>query len=255
MANTLKSLALLFAGALASVIGGLIIWSPLPNKYLYILCTIVVILILYGSGAISKMWHSYNLWKRMGNKLAARKVGILSDMGWEIKNKESYTWTDISPGEWKEAIEKQAKENKVKIKVELIDVGKNFDPYIAILNPYGGVYPERDVKNFKTLNKMLNYVNERGLLVNVADIPGYWAYNPLLKRRLDATPPSYGIDRAPDGRISIIPVRPFELTPFMEKLGLRVLNTENTELYKWIVEFEDEFDRITEDTGEIEVHR
>jgi hypothetical protein len=255
MANTLKSLALLFAGALASVIGGLIIWSPLPNKYLYILCTIVVILILYGSGAISKMWHSYNLWKRMGNKLAARKVGILSDMGWEIKNKETYTWTDISPGEWKEAIEKQAKENKVKIKVELIDVGKNFDPYIAILNPYGGVYPERDVKNFKTLNKMLNYVNERGLLVNVADIPGYWAYNPLLKRRLDATPPIYGIDRAPDGRISIIPVRPFELTPFMEKLGLRVLNTENTELCKWIVEFEDEFDRITEDTGEIEVHR
>jgi len=173
MANIWKSLALLFAGALASVIGGLLIRPPFPNKYLYILCATVVILILYGSGAISKLWHSYNLRKRRGNKLIAPKVGILIDMGWDPKNKEIYSWIDISPEGWMKEIERRAKKNKVKIKVELIDVGKNFDPYITILNPYGGVYPEGDVKNFETMNKILNYVNEGGLFVNVADILGY----------------------------------------------------------------------------------
>ncbi len=255
MANILKSLALLFAGALASVIGGLLIQSPLLDTRSGILGAAVVILILYGSGAISKIWHSCNLWKRKGNRLVAPKVGILSDMEWNLGNKEICSHTDISSGEWKKEIERQAGKNKVKIKVELIDVGKNFDPYIAILNPYGGVYPERDVKKFGTLNKILNYVNERGLFVNVADIPGYWAHNLLIKRRLDTTPPIYGIDRTLDGKILISPIRPFELTPFMEKLGLRVLNIENSELSRWNIEFEDKFNRIMEDIDEIKVHR
>jgi len=253
MVNIWKQLALLFAGALASVIGGLLIRPPFPEEHLYILSTTVVILILYGSGAISKLWHSYNLWKRRGNKLVTPKVGILNDMGWKTENAEIRAWTDISSEEWRKEIEKLA--GKVKIKVELIDAGKNFDPYIVILNPYGGVYPERDVKNFETLNKILNYVNEGGLFVNVADVPGYWAYNLLLKRRLDATPPIYGIDKTPNGKILIIPVRPFELTPFMEKLGLRVLNIENTNFCRWNVEFEDKFNRIMEDIDEIKVHR
>lgn len=256
MANTWQQLALLFAGALASVMGGVLIRPPFPEKYLYILSTTVVILTLYGSGAISKLWHSYNLWKRRGNKLVAPKVGILSDMGWEPENAEIRTWTDISPEKWKKEIEKLAMESKVKIKVELIDAGKNFDPYIVILNPYGGVYPERDVKNFDTLNKIFNYVNEGGQFVNVADVPGYWAYNPLLKRRLDATPPIYNIIyNTSNGKTLIGLVRPFELTPFMEKLGLRVLNIEKTEHCKWDVEFEDKFNRTIEDINEVEVHR
>ena len=107
----------------------------------------------------------------------------------------------------------------------------------------------------ETLNKIFDYVNKGGLFVNVADIPGYWAYNLLLKRRLDATPPIYGIDRAPNGQILIIPIRPFELTPFMEKLGLRVLNIENSPLTNWKVEFEDRFKRMAGDVGEIKVDR
>jgi len=256
MVNTCKQLALLFAGALVSVVGGLLIRPPFPETYLYILLVIVVILILYGSGAISKLWHSYNLWKRRGNKLVVPKVGILNDMGWASENAEVRTWTDISPEEWGKEIKKLARENKLKIKVKLINTRKNFDSYIVILNPYGGVYPERDVKNSETLNKILNYVNERGLFVNIADVPGYWAYNLLLKRKLDATPPIYGIDMSSSDKISLIPVRPFELTPFMEKLGLRILNIEkNTNLCDWNVEFEDNFNRIMEDIDDIKVHR
>lgn len=251
MADIKKNLALLFAGALASVIGGLLFQPPFPDRYLCGLFAIVIILILYGSGAISKMSHSYNLWARNGTP----KVGILSDMQWDLENKEISSWTDVSPKEWKREIERQANENKVKIKVKLINVKKNFDSYIAILNPYGGVYPECDFEKFRTLNKIFNYVNEKGIFVNVADIPGYWAYNQLLKRRLDTTPPIYDIDRTPDGKVFINPMRPFQLTPFMGKLGLQVLNIKNSELFRWDMEFDDKVNRTLKEMDEIKVHR
>lgn len=176
-------------------------------------------------------------------------------MGWDQNNQEIAVWADISPQEWKNEIEKQAAENKIKIKVELINVKKRFDAYFAVLNPYGGVYPESDVPASTTLSKILTYVSERGLFVNVADIPGYWAYNQLLKRKLDATRPLYGIERTPEGRISIIPVRPFELTPFMEKLGLRVINAEGTEFFNWNAEVEGKFKGLMKGIAEIKVHR
>ncbi len=259
MANTYKSLALLFAGALASVLGTLFIQhlSP-PRCLLYPLVVIGVILIFYGSGLISNRWKHYNLWRRRGHWLIAPKLGILSDIEWKTQYKEISTCTNISSKEWKEEIVKLAKESRVKIKVELINTKKNFDSYFAILNPYGGVYPEHDMKNYETLNKILTYVSEGGLFVNVADIPGYWVYNPLLRGILDATPPIYGI-AINDGQVSVRPVRPFELTPFMEKLGLRGLNTEHTPLFNWDVEFEKKFNSIANktkyDIKEIEVHR
>jgi len=133
-------------------------------------------------------------------------------------------------------------------------VKKRFDAYFAVLNPYGGIYPESDVTAFTTLNKILTYVSEKGLFVNVADIPGYWVYNQLLKRKLDATRPLYGIERTSEG-ISIIPVRPFELTPFMEKLRLRVINAESTEFFNWNAEMEGKFEGLMKGIAEIKVHR
>ncbi len=246
MSDTWKSLALLIAGALASVIGGLLLRPPVCDTYLWTLGTVVLILILYGSGAMSRMWHRYNLWMRKGNRLLAPKLGILNDMGWKDDHTQIASWTDISPKKWKEEIEKQAKEEKVRLKVELIDVAKNFGSYVAIVNPYGGVYPEHDVKTFRTLDRIFSYVNERGLFVNVADIPGYWAYSRLLDRRIDATPAIYDVN--------MNPVRHFQLTPFMEKLRLTVVGTERSDLFNWRAEFTQGVGELGE-IGSIEVRR
>jgi hypothetical protein len=35
------------------------------------------------------------------------------------------------------------------------------------------------------LDEIFNYVKEGGIFLNISDIPGYWAYNKLLERRLD----------------------------------------------------------------------
>jgi len=141
-------------------------------------------------------------------------IGILSDMGWDIKNEEIYTWTDFSPEDWQRAFESSPSTN-----VELTNVEKSFDRFGAILNPYGGVYPEIDLKNLSTLKKILNFVREGGVFINVADVPSYWAYDQNLRRKLDITSPIYVIK---DNQIASI--RPFELTPLIKELGLRVLN-------------------------------
>lgn len=254
MAKILRSLTLLFAGALASVLGGLLFQSTVIDIRIWILVAMVIVLILYGSGSISKMWHNFNLWKRRGNTLIAPKVGIFNDMRWDLEDNEIRTYVDISPEERKKNIERCAKENKIKIRVKLIDVKKNFDSYTVILNPYGGVYPEHNFKNFETMNKILNYVNEGGIFVNIADIPCYWAYNPLLKRKLDTTPAFYGTVNK-NGQMIIMPIRTFERTPLMENLGLKIISTENHPLFNWNVELEEKFKMISQDIGEINVHR
>ncbi len=45
-------------------------------------------------------------------------------------------------------------------------------------------YIQEDSLNKKTtLNKILEYVKEGGIFVNVADVPFFWAYNFNIKRR------------------------------------------------------------------------
>ena len=114
----------------------------------------------------------------------------------------------------------------VGIEVELLKTTNTFDHYSAIINPYGGAYPEVDLGRLRTLVKILRYVREGSLFVNVADIPTYWAFSPLLNRKIDNTP-STDIPINRDGNIEVIPFRPFGRTPLMRELGLEGINTEN----------------------------
>ena len=261
--SIVKELALLFAGVLAGVfIGILLTREPVLETKTGILGALVFFLILLGSGAIPKMWHRYNIWLRR----SALKVGILNDMGWDLKNKEIYTRTDISPGAWKKEIEELARDKGIEIKVDLISLENYFDMYNAIINPYGGVYPEYDLKNFKTMNKILSYIYEGGLFVNVADIPCYWACNPSIKpwRRIDTArkgaPYAYIHEYSGDplklGRIIPFAQFPlFKLTPFTSELGVDVYNIEKI-IPKWdILEFEDIFLKIKVGDLKVNVHR
>lgn len=58
----------------------------------------------------------------------------------------------------------------------------------VILNPYGGVYPERNVSTLESLNIIFDYVRKGGIYINIADIPFYYAFEEDLKRRVDTTP-------------------------------------------------------------------
>jgi hypothetical protein len=257
--SIVKELALLFAGVLAGGLVSLLIQKTVFDIKAVILGVgvLILFLILYGSGATSMIWNGYILWKRR----LTPKVGILNDMKWDLKNGEIYTCTDISPEEWEEEIKELARKRKVKIKVNWITSEENFDSYNAIINPYGGVYPEYDLKNFKTMNKILSYINEGGLFVNVADIPCYWACNPSIEpwRRIDTA-----LREAPYAYINkdglVIPIKRFplfELTPFTRELGVDVYIIEDYSNFNWgVLEFEDEyFKKFEVGNLEVKVHR
>lgn len=248
MGDILKGLALLFAGALASIIGGILLTAATSRIWLYASITGVVILIFYGSGMISKAWHMYNLKRRKGNWLLSAKVGILADIDLGREEWEN-AWSDIKPEEWKKEIESHTRQN-LKVKVKLINIKKNLDSYIAVLNPYAGAYTENDPKNSESLSKIFDYVGGGGIFVNVSDIPGYWQYNPKVKRMLDATPPLYGL--SPMGLNAI---RQFELTPFMNRMGLKPYNVEGSPVHDWKVEFAEGFSGLSKEEMRLKVQR
>jgi len=213
--DILKSLALLIGGALMGAIAGLLVsWISLHQIITVIIVIIAIACIAYGLSFLSKLWHCWNI---CGRKQRL-KIGILKDI--PKNEEEGWVHTNVYQEKWKDEIERQVKNKEIEVK--LIAVKDNFDPYTAIINPYGGVYPEHNLGKLETLDKILKYVAEGGLFVNVADIPGYFAYNELLKRKLDITPPAFwDVERDQCGRGKLIPRRPFELTPLMDKIGLR----------------------------------
>jgi len=217
-----RSLAFLFAGALIGFIKS-ILELPISGEgkgTLVIITTGAIILLLfYGIGVPQREYHEFILRRRWKKPL---KIGIFNDLGEDTSNSEIFVWSDISPKKWKESIEELTKEMDIEVKVEPINVGMNFHKYVAILNPYGGVYPELDLRNLSTLDKILDYVKEGVCFLNVADIPSYWAYNPDLHRKLDIASTVHAAFQTPTG-VGIVSTKPFETTPLIKRLGLRVM--------------------------------
>jgi len=209
-----RSLALVLAGSLLGLMA-----SMVGHPFLLATTAIFgIVLLLYGIGIVQQLAHQGRLRGRWNEPL---KIGILHDLGWNLANTQIYAWTDIDPSEWKSEIELQSKDRQPRLKLEFINIHSQFDSYVAILNPYGGVYPEADLKNLATLKKILVYVREGGLFVNVADIPTFWSYNPDLRRRLDTVETAYGQVQDESG-VKIFSFKPFELTPLIKELGLRI---------------------------------
>jgi len=170
----------------------------------------LLILILVLEWFSSGRAHQYGLSRRWKNP----KIGVLNDMGNDMMDPDICTYTDLSPLDWKEAFDALPE-----LKATTTNVNKPFDSYVAILNPYGGVYPESDLKDLSSFKKILDFVREGGIFINIADIPSYWAYDPKIKRKLDTTSPVFKIEGN-----QIVSSRPFELTPLVKGLGLKVFS-------------------------------
>jgi len=214
-----RSLALLLAGAATGILGSVLVERFAFSRLLVsVLLVVLVCLVLLGTRADLAIVHQYRLRARRKRP----KIGILNDMEWGPGILKVSAWTDISPSEWQREIEKQARDKGMKLRVELMRTSNNFDPYTVVVNPYGGTYPERDLVSFQTLNNIFQYVQEGGLFVNVADIPGYWAYHSMLRKRTETAPPVWDVVSG----IHLRAVRPFTVVPWMQKLGLNVVNVE-----------------------------
>ena len=219
----LRQWALVLAGAVASVLGTIAL-AQLGFSWLLtgLLIAFVCILLLVGVGAGSWIGRKFYLSIRKRRP----RIGILNDIEWSRIGSQTEAWTTTNSEQWLADIKGQVLKRGLNVRVYLITKDHNFDQYTAIVNPYGGVYPEKDTVDLHTLRKIFKYVKDTGLFVNVADIPGYWAYNVLLQRCVEAAPPLRGMILQ-EGKLLIPELPLFSMVPWIQQLGLRVYNMGN----------------------------
>jgi hypothetical protein len=143
---------------------------------------------------------------------------VLNGLSLGDKTSISGVNTDIPPSEWVEEIRKACAARQVKVRVRLMFAKGIHDGYVAIVNPFGATYPESSFDRYPMYNTLLQFIRRGGLFVNVADLPTYFAFNPLLGRSIDRTPAVYttaGGER-----------RFFTRVPLLEELAVRVWNCE-----------------------------
>lgn len=220
-----KSLSLVGAGSVAGIFP--LIWELARDQISPIIIgTIgvgiifsVFILLWYGSGSYSQWKHDRTI--RMRRRKSVR-IGIFNDIS-KIRHPEHYVHTNISYSEWEQKLQNLARPLGLRINIEYVSCKSQLDPFIAIINPFGGLYPEEDLKTYSTLIRIINFVKEGGLFINVADIPFYFAYDPTLNRRIDTTDPTTEF-------VGFVPVtfRSFELSAVSKELGLKPINIIDT---------------------------
>lgn len=221
--SVLQNIILLVAGSLLGAIVSIVVPDALPIWTIVALFLVVALGALFGFNVIPSLAKQFLISRRNRTWKKLARVGIFNDIPWDISNEEVRTWTDLSPTEWLAELKSKSilkKENR-KVSATFIDVRRKFDRYHVIINPYGGVYPETDAIQEVALERIFSYVEQGGIFVNVADVPGYWKHILAISRKLNATPAYYDpTELYPEKRF-------FHRTPFVEKLGLRIINAKS----------------------------
>ena len=177
-------------------------------------------------------------------------------MGWDEKRpyRQFATGTNITIEDWRDQLTKDAEKNRVKVKVSFVSSKESFYRYSAILNPYGGVYPEEDLAGAVILSKVFDYVSKGGTFVNVADVPGYWAYSLKLERKSVAGPPIRTV-KEDSGLLSISSIVPVAFAPFVQKLWLSVNPHEKEENILWKNPVRNGTERFQQDIRSLRIDR
>ncbi|MDP3297532.1 MAG: hypothetical protein Q8N09_08085 [Thermodesulfovibrionia bacterium] len=171
-----KEVSLLIAGALIGVVATL--FTDALSEYRFYPVPVSALLILYGIGLFEWILLSlYWLVRKINQKF--HFVGIYAP--YAIK-KNNASWVNVNLNDLYHSLKKQ------KIRYRIHRSERIFKEYPIIINPYGGVYPEKEFSSLRSLEVIFSYVKNGGIYINIADIPFYYAYDKNLNRRIDTTP-------------------------------------------------------------------
>lgn len=116
-----------------------------------------------------------------------RKLGILNGFVDQSDPSEKpcteYMYTSFRSEDWEERFRQLSKARGDKYEVERIPVSKVSDEYAVVINPFGEVYPEKDLKKRSSFGLLRSYLEDGGLLVNVAGFPFFYAWNVVEGRK------------------------------------------------------------------------
>ena len=207
--TTIKNVCLFLAGGgvglLASYVVAKFLMEVNPLDVILILVIFVILLAFFGFDGKRFLDNLYTAWRRSKND-DDFTIGIFAPFH---INEMNSSWVNFSLQDLSSFLQKR------KQKHSFLLTEKQLNNFSVILNPYGGVYPEENIENFTSLNRIFDYVRGGGIYINISDIPFYYAFDKTLKRRVDTTPL---IDSGPSGA-----ERPFYKSAFTSKLQIRVV--------------------------------
>lgn len=113
------------------------------------------------------------------------KIGVLD--GYLRKerrgNLPGHPYTEYETQDWYGAFS-----SETEFKVDWISAAEISNKYEIIINPFGEMYPEIDKPNLLTLRKIVNYVRNGGVFINVAGLAFYYLWD---GEKQDLTGPLY----------------------------------------------------------------
>lgn len=217
--SLLESLAVLLGGSLLGVVSadvaGLL---PAHWSRTAAFASLGALLILWGSGALEAIREAVQSYLRE-KRFRPPLIGILTGLNATDSTDIQGTWTDIPASQWVEEIRKISAARGTPVRVRMIPTDRVNDGYAAIVNPFGGTYPESSFDGYPVYNRLLKFIRRGGLFVNVADLPTYFAYNPLLRRNIDRTPAMHASSGSP--------LRFFARIPLLEEVAVSAWNCEH----------------------------
>lgn len=98
---------------------------------------------------------------------------------------EGYPWTEFNNIEvWKNRFSQIKINGKAKYKVEDISISQISNEFAIIINPFGEAYPEKDLKRKLCFSIIREYIEDGGIIVNVAGFPFFYAWDVINGRRI-----------------------------------------------------------------------
>jgi hypothetical protein len=151
--------------------------SSFENNIL-LFVVILMLLILFGMGIFDGLPSLFHRLIRNINR-HLKKIGVFAP--YDIDSDNS-SWVNVSLRQ----LNQKLLLSKINFKVFNKEI--SFRDYPVVVNPYGGVYPEKNLSTLTSFKHIIKYVRSGGIYVNISDIPFYYAYDINLDRRIDTTP-------------------------------------------------------------------
>lgn len=109
------------------------------------------------------------------------KLGILNghvdEKDLSEKPCSEYKFSEFKIEDWGKRLSQISQSAKPKFEIERIPVSRVNNEFALIINPFGEVYPEKDIKKRSAFNHLKNYVEDGGVLVNVGGFPFFYAWD------------------------------------------------------------------------------
>ena len=141
--------------------------APYYHTVIEVLSVIIAIVIIYYI-----FYKSINdrIWKiKYRLKFRNPIIAIIKEEGCKLKA------TRYTPSDWRDYFDDRYDS-------EFISCKKILNRYSVVINPYGEVYPEEDLFVLKTFNRIMEFIKNGGIYVNVGGFAFYYGWDIITKR-------------------------------------------------------------------------